>query len=168
MNPRPADSGIRLSPQDWRSCFRGGSVPWWRSPPRQRSWDAGSRSGARANPTRRRLPQLCRRHLGARRCQQSARLRWSPLAREPDPRRAGPERVRSATIRAISHCDLLALDAADFRRIANDFPQMQAEFRRIAASRRNVGHTPAESGPPRSSSSADPAATDHPDENEHR
>ena len=47
------------------------------------------------------------------------------------------DQPRSATVRAVCHCDLLALDAADFRRIASDFPQMQAEFRRIAASRQS-------------------------------
>lgn len=47
------------------------------------------------------------------------------------------DQPRSATVRAVCHCDLLALDAADFHRIANDFPQMQAEFRRIAASRQS-------------------------------
>ena len=47
------------------------------------------------------------------------------------------DQPRSATVRSICHCDLLALDAADFRRIASDFPQMKAEFRRIAASRQS-------------------------------
>ena len=47
------------------------------------------------------------------------------------------DQPRTATVRAVCHCDLLALDAADFRRIASDFPQMAAEFRRIAASRQS-------------------------------
>jgi glucose-6-phosphate 1-dehydrogenase len=47
------------------------------------------------------------------------------------------DQPRLATVRAVCHCDLLALDAADFRRIASDFPQMQVEFRRIAASRQS-------------------------------
>jgi glucose-6-phosphate 1-dehydrogenase len=42
---------------------------------------------------------------------------------------------RSATVRAVSPCDLLVLDADDFRRIVGDFPQAEAELRRIAASR---------------------------------
>ena len=54
------------------------------------------------------------------------------------------DQPRSATVRAVCHCDLLALDAADFRRIASDFPQMQAEFCRIAASRQNRQSLPAE------------------------
>jgi len=43
---------------------------------------------------------------------------------------------RSATVRAVSSCDLLVLDAEDFRRIIADFPQAEADLRRIAASRR--------------------------------
>jgi CRP-like cAMP-binding protein len=43
---------------------------------------------------------------------------------------------RSATVRAISPCDLLVLDADDFGRIIADFPQAEADLRRIAASRR--------------------------------
>ena len=43
---------------------------------------------------------------------------------------------RSATVRAVSHCDLLVLDAEDFRRIIADFPQAEADLRQIAASRR--------------------------------
>jgi glucose-6-phosphate 1-dehydrogenase len=42
---------------------------------------------------------------------------------------------RSATVRAVSHCDLLVLDAEDFRRIIADFPQAEADLRQIAASR---------------------------------
>ena len=47
------------------------------------------------------------------------------------------DQPRNATVRAVRHCDLLVLDAADFHRIAGDFPQMEAEFRRIAAGRRD-------------------------------
>ena len=43
---------------------------------------------------------------------------------------------RSATVRAVSSCDLLVLDAEDFRCIIADFPQAEADLRRIAASRR--------------------------------
>ncbi|MFM8953023.1 MAG: glucose-6-phosphate dehydrogenase [Planctomycetaceae bacterium] len=43
---------------------------------------------------------------------------------------------RSATVRAVTPCDLLVLDAEDFRRIVADFPQAKADLRRIAASRR--------------------------------
>ena len=43
---------------------------------------------------------------------------------------------RSATVRAVSDCDLLVLEADDFRRIVADFPQAEAELRRIAESRR--------------------------------
>ena len=43
---------------------------------------------------------------------------------------------RSATVRAVAHCDLLVLDAEDFRRIIADFPQAEADLRQIAASRR--------------------------------
>lgn len=42
---------------------------------------------------------------------------------------------RSATVRAVTPCDLLVLDAEDFRRIIADFPQAEAELRRIAAGR---------------------------------
>ena len=42
---------------------------------------------------------------------------------------------RSATVRAVAACDLLVLDAEDFRRIIADFPQAEADLRRIAASR---------------------------------
>ena len=42
---------------------------------------------------------------------------------------------RTATVRALQQCDLLALDADDFHRIAADFPQMTSEFQQIAASR---------------------------------
>ena len=45
-------------------------------------------------------------------------------------------RPRNATVRAVSPCDLLVLAAADFRRIVQDFPKAEAEFRRIAAQRR--------------------------------
>ena len=42
---------------------------------------------------------------------------------------------RNATVRAVAHCDLLVLDAEDFRRIIADFPQAEADLRQIAASR---------------------------------
>ncbi|MFM8633426.1 MAG: glucose-6-phosphate dehydrogenase [Planctomycetia bacterium] len=45
-------------------------------------------------------------------------------------------RPRNATVRAVSPCDLLVLAAVDFRRIIEDFPQAEAEFRRVAAGRR--------------------------------
>lgn len=45
-------------------------------------------------------------------------------------------RPRNATVRAVSPCDLLVLAAADFRRIVEDFPEAEAEFRQIAAQRR--------------------------------
>jgi glucose-6-phosphate 1-dehydrogenase len=44
---------------------------------------------------------------------------------------------RSATVRAVSDCDLLLLEADDFRRIVGDFPQAEAELRRIAERRRS-------------------------------
>ena len=47
---------------------------------------------------------------------------------------------RSATVRAVAHCDLLVLAAEDFRRIIADFPQAEADLRRIAASRREERH----------------------------
>jgi glucose-6-phosphate 1-dehydrogenase len=43
---------------------------------------------------------------------------------------------RSATVRAVAPCDLLVLDAEDFRRIIADYPQAEADLRRIAVSRR--------------------------------
>ncbi|MEI6257381.1 MAG: glucose-6-phosphate dehydrogenase [Planctomycetota bacterium] len=46
------------------------------------------------------------------------------------------DRPRSATVRAVSPCDLLVLAAHDFRRIVEDFPEAEAEFRRIADARR--------------------------------
>ena len=46
------------------------------------------------------------------------------------------DRPRNATVRAMSPCDLLVLTATDFRRIVEDFPEAEAEFRRIAARRR--------------------------------
>ncbi|RLS78978.1 MAG: glucose-6-phosphate dehydrogenase [Planctomycetota bacterium] len=42
---------------------------------------------------------------------------------------------RSATVRAVSPCDLLVLDAEDFRRIMADFPEAEADLRQIAAGR---------------------------------
>jgi CRP-like cAMP-binding protein len=46
------------------------------------------------------------------------------------------QQPRSATVRAVSPCDLLVLDANDFGRIITDFPQAEADLRRIAVSRR--------------------------------
>jgi glucose-6-phosphate 1-dehydrogenase len=43
---------------------------------------------------------------------------------------------RSATVRALSPCDLLVLDADDFQRIVHDFPEAAAELRRIATGRK--------------------------------
>ncbi|MCE9630280.1 MAG: glucose-6-phosphate dehydrogenase [Planctomycetia bacterium] len=45
-------------------------------------------------------------------------------------------RPRNATVRAVSPCDLLVLAATDFRRIVEDFPEAEAQFRRIAERRR--------------------------------
>lgn len=45
-------------------------------------------------------------------------------------------RPRNATVRAVAPCDLLVLAAADFRRIVEDFPEAESEFRQIAAQRR--------------------------------
>ncbi|NCY01392.1 MAG: glucose-6-phosphate dehydrogenase [Planctomycetia bacterium] len=42
---------------------------------------------------------------------------------------------RSATVRAVTPCDLLVLDGDDFRRILADFPQAAADLRAVAASR---------------------------------
>jgi len=46
------------------------------------------------------------------------------------------DRPRNATVRAVSPCDLLVLAATDFRRIVDDFPEAEAEFRQVAARRR--------------------------------
>jgi len=46
------------------------------------------------------------------------------------------DRPRSATVRAVTPCDLLVLDGEDFRRIVADYPQAEAEFLAIAARRR--------------------------------
>jgi len=46
---------------------------------------------------------------------------------------------RSATVRAVTPCDLLVLDAEDFRRIIADFPQAEADLRQIATSRLDSG-----------------------------
>jgi glucose-6-phosphate 1-dehydrogenase len=45
-------------------------------------------------------------------------------------------RPRSATVRALAPCDLLRLDARDFRRIVEDFPEAHARFLEIADRRR--------------------------------
>ena len=47
------------------------------------------------------------------------------------------DQPRSVTVRSVCHCDLLAIDAADDRRIASDFLQMKAEVHRITASRQS-------------------------------
>jgi len=44
-------------------------------------------------------------------------------------------RPRSATVRAVTPCDLLVLPVEDFRRVIADFPEAEARFREIAASR---------------------------------
>ncbi len=46
---------------------------------------------------------------------------------------------RTATVRATTGCDLLFLASASFRRILHDFPEAEAEFRRIAAERGRAG-----------------------------
>ena len=51
-------------------------------------------------------------------------------------------RPRNATVRAVSPCDLLVLAAADFRRIVEDFPVAEAEFRQIAERRRSRASSP--------------------------
>jgi CRP-like cAMP-binding protein len=38
-------------------------------------------------------------------------------------------------VRATRPCDLLVLEGGDFRRIIQDFPEADAEFRRLAAER---------------------------------
>ncbi len=48
------------------------------------------------------------------------------------------DQPRSATVRAITPCDLLVLDGPEFRRIVRDFPHADAEFRRIAVGRRSA------------------------------
>ena len=48
------------------------------------------------------------------------------------------DQPRSATIRSLSPCDLLVLNAADFRRIIEDFPEAEVEFRQIAERRRTT------------------------------
>lgn len=44
-------------------------------------------------------------------------------------------RPRSATVRALTPCDLLVLGVEDFRRVIADFPEAERRFREIAASR---------------------------------
>jgi CRP-like cAMP-binding protein len=46
---------------------------------------------------------------------------------------------RTATVRAATGCDLLFLPSASFRRMLHDFPEAEAEFRRIAAERTRTG-----------------------------
>jgi len=48
------------------------------------------------------------------------------------------DQPRSATVRSLSPCDLLVLNVADFRRIVEDFPEAEAEFRQIAQRRRTT------------------------------
>ena len=48
-------------------------------------------------------------------------------------------RPRSATVRAVSPCDLLVLETRDFRRILADFPQAEASLREVAAGRQDSG-----------------------------
>jgi glucose-6-phosphate 1-dehydrogenase len=48
------------------------------------------------------------------------------------------DQPRAATVRATRPCDLFVLVGEDFRRIVTDFPQADAEFRRIAAERRSL------------------------------
>jgi glucose-6-phosphate 1-dehydrogenase len=43
--------------------------------------------------------------------------------------------ARTATVRAVSPCDLLVLSQSDFLRIIHDFPRAEEAFRRLAASR---------------------------------
>ena len=45
------------------------------------------------------------------------------------------DQPRTATVRAVSPCDLLVLSRADFLRIIHDFPSAEQAFRRLAASR---------------------------------
>jgi glucose-6-phosphate 1-dehydrogenase len=46
------------------------------------------------------------------------------------------DRPRSATVRAVSPCDLLVLEAGTYRRILDDYPDAEAALRRIADERR--------------------------------
>ena len=46
------------------------------------------------------------------------------------------DQPRSATVRALSPCDLLVLGSEDFRRIMQDFPAAEADIRRVATQRR--------------------------------
>jgi len=46
------------------------------------------------------------------------------------------DRPRSATVRAVSPCDLLVLEGATYRRILDDYPDAEAALRRIADARR--------------------------------
>lgn len=46
------------------------------------------------------------------------------------------DQPRSATVRALTPCDLLVLDGPDYGRILADFPAAEEEFRRLAAQRR--------------------------------
>jgi glucose-6-phosphate 1-dehydrogenase len=46
------------------------------------------------------------------------------------------DQPRSATVRALTPCDMLVLDGPDYGRILADFPAAEEEFRRLAAQRR--------------------------------
>jgi CRP-like cAMP-binding protein len=46
------------------------------------------------------------------------------------------DQPRSATVRALTPCDLLVLDGPDYGRILADFPAAEEEFRHLAAQRR--------------------------------
>ncbi len=45
------------------------------------------------------------------------------------------DRPRTATVRAVGPCDLLVLERHEFLRILRDYPEVEAAFRRLAASR---------------------------------
>jgi glucose-6-phosphate 1-dehydrogenase len=49
------------------------------------------------------------------------------------------DQPRSATVRALTPCDLLVLRRGDFLRVLEDFPQTEAAFRRLAAARLGAG-----------------------------
>lgn len=77
---------------------------------------------------------------------------------QPTPRRLGRgqyfgeiallhDTVRTATVTAVSECQLLALDVADFRRLLDAHPDLKASISRVAE-RRLGGTSTAEAGPP--------------------
>lgn len=51
------------------------------------------------------------------------------------------DQPRTATVRALTPCDLLVLPRDDFRRLLDDFPQAEQAFRRLAASRLGAAAT---------------------------